>query len=86
DRGVLGWAGGSAAVTAIEPAAEGTAWHRLVDPEAVPGGAVHGVVDQAFRDLMRQLHTALHIVNALVYRDFDGALVTGAQMAEDGIR
>jgi misacylated tRNA(Ala) deacylase len=33
---------------------------------------------------MRELHTDLHIVNALVYQGFDGALVTGVQMNEDG--
>jgi len=30
-----------------------------------------------------QLHTATHIMNALVFQQFDGALVTGAQMNED---
>ena len=33
---------------------------------------------------MRQLHTGTHILNALVFQQFDGALVTGVQMAEDG--
>jgi misacylated tRNA(Ala) deacylase len=33
---------------------------------------------------MRQLHTDTHILNALVFQNFDGALVTGVQMAEDG--
>ena len=33
---------------------------------------------------MRQLHTGTHILNALVFRSFDGALVTGVQMYEDG--
>lgn len=84
DRGLLRWSEGESEVTRIEAAADGSAWHWLADPDAAPDGAVEGVVDRAFRDLMRQLHTALHIVNALVYRDFDGALVTGAQMAADG--
>ena len=34
--------------------------------------------------MMRQLHTDTHILNALVFQSFDGALVTGVQMAEDG--
>jgi misacylated tRNA(Ala) deacylase len=33
---------------------------------------------------MRQLHTGSHVLNALVFQQFDGALVTGVQMAEDG--
>ena len=33
---------------------------------------------------MRQLHTDTHMLNALVFQQFDGALVTGVQMAEDG--
>jgi misacylated tRNA(Ala) deacylase len=32
---------------------------------------------------MRQLHTGTHILNALVFQSFDGALVTGVQMYED---
>ena len=43
-----------------------------------------GVVDAAFRRLMCQLHTDLHIVNALAFQAFDGALVTGAQIGDDG--
>ena len=33
---------------------------------------------------MRQLHTGTHILNAFVFQSFDGALVTGVQMDEDG--
>src|SRR5258708_10404202 len=33
---------------------------------------------------MRQLHTDTHILNAFVFQTFDGALVTGVQMYEDG--
>jgi misacylated tRNA(Ala) deacylase len=47
-------------------------------------GTAKGVVDRSFRDLMCQLHTDLHILNALVFQKFAGALVTGVQMAEDG--
>jgi misacylated tRNA(Ala) deacylase len=41
-------------------------------------------VDPAFRSMMAQLHTDTHILNALVFQAFDGALVTGVQMADDG--
>ena len=41
-------------------------------------------MDAAFRRQMCQLHTDLHIVNALAFQAFDGALVTGAQIGDDG--
>jgi len=45
---------------------------------------VEAVVDAEFRSLMTQLHTDTHILNALVFQHFQGALVTGAQLNEDG--
>jgi misacylated tRNA(Ala) deacylase len=47
-------------------------------------GTVETVVDAEFRSMMEQLHTDTHILNALVFRQFQGALVTGAQLNEDG--
>jgi misacylated tRNA(Ala) deacylase len=47
-------------------------------------GAVEAEVDADFRQMMRELHTDLHILNALVFQAFDGALVTGVQMNADG--
>ena len=58
-------------------------WHVLAEPVLVDG-SVLGVVDAAFRRQMCQLHTDLHIVNALAFQAFDGALVTGAQIGDDG--
>jgi len=69
-------------VTGIE-AADGRFWHRLGDPVEM-AGAVESVVDPGFRSMMTQLHTDTHILNALVFLHFQGALVTGAQMNEDG--
>jgi len=81
DRGHLRWAHGEVAVTGIE--IRGTsAWHLLAEPVA-PEGQVEAVVDESLRRMMRELHTDLHIVNALIYREFDGALVTGVQMNDD---
>ncbi len=82
DRGVLRWAGGEARVTGFEYTA-GKLWH-LLDTQADLNGDVEAAVDPAFRQTMRQLHTGTHILNALVFRSFDGALVTGVQMYEDG--
>lgn len=82
DRGRLQWSGGEVAITGFETDESGI-WHLLGEPILL-AGAVTTQVDRPFRQLMRELHTDLHIVNALVYQGFDGALVTGVQMNEDG--
>jgi misacylated tRNA(Ala) deacylase len=82
DRGALRWQLGEVAVVGFEPTDRGL-WHVLAD-EIEPAGTVQAVVDPGFRQLMRELHTATHILNAYVFRRFDGALVTGAQMRADG--
>lgn len=82
DRGAIRWNGGETRVTGFEYSA-GKIWHLLDRPDEV-AGAVEAVVDAEFRRTMRQLHTDTHILNALVFQAFDGALVTGVQMAEDG--
>lgn len=82
DRGRLIWSGGESEITGIE-ARDGRLWYLLADPVA-PKGAALAKVDPAFRDQMRRLHTGLHIVNALAFRDFEGALVTGAQISDNG--
>jgi misacylated tRNA(Ala) deacylase len=82
DRGTLKWSGGEAAVTGFEIAGS-KVWH-LLDTQADIAGSVEASVDSAFRRTMRQLHTGTHILNAFVFQSFDGALVTGVQMAADG--
>jgi misacylated tRNA(Ala) deacylase len=61
----------------------GAIWIALAGDVEI-SGEVQAQVDPAFRQLMRELHTDLHVLNALVFRDFGGALVTGAQMNDDG--
>jgi len=82
DRGTIAWRDGEVAVTGLQ-AEGGRLWHLLAEPVALDG-TVEARVDADFRFLMQQLHTGLHIVNALAFRHFDGALVTGANMAGDG--
>lgn len=85
DRGTLRWKGRALRVDRIET--EGAnAWHCLAEGEVAPGSGERVVadVDPGFRFLMSQLHTGLHILNALVYQRFEGSLVTGVQMAADG--
>jgi misacylated tRNA(Ala) deacylase len=82
DRGHIHWTGGEVRVERLLVEA-GVLWHVLAEPVLVQG-AVLGRVEPAFRHLMRQLHTDLHVVNALAFQAFDGALVTGAQIGDDG--
>ena len=82
DRGLLEWSGGVATVTGFEPGIEGT-WH-LLDGDAELRGPVRATVEAVFRRLMRAVHTDTHILNAFVFRTFEGALVTGVQIGEDG--
>ena len=82
DRGVVRWSGGEAKVTGFEVSA-GKLWH-LIDAPGEVTGPVEAVVDPDFRSKMRQLHTSSHVLNALVFQQFDGALVTGVQMNDDG--
>jgi misacylated tRNA(Ala) deacylase len=82
DRGVVRWQGGEARVMGFEFTA-GKLWH-LLDSKSEVTGAVEAAVDPDFRRMMRQLHTDTHVLNALVFQSFDGALVTGVQMADDG--
>ncbi len=83
DRGTLAWDGGEVAISGFESEG-GHLWHLLAKPIELPPASAEARVDGPFRHLMRALHTDLHIVNAVVFQDFDGALVTGVQMNEDG--
>jgi len=82
DRGLLRWHDGEVQVTGIESVG-GRHWHLLAHPVEI-SGAVEAAVDPGFRAMMTELHTDTHILNALVFRHFDGALVTGAQLNADG--
>lgn len=82
DRGVIRWGSRQANVTHIQ-ASEGKVWHFL-DTEDVPTGKLLCNIDSTFRMTMCQLHTNLHVLNAVVFQRFEGALVTGVQMAADG--
>ena len=73
--GVLRWQGGETAVVGFESSG-GRLWHLLANPSEVIG-RVEAAASPAFRQLMRELHTDTHILNAFVFQSFNGALVTG---------
>jgi misacylated tRNA(Ala) deacylase len=82
DKGVIRWNGGEIAVRGFEPIG-GKTWILLGEPVEL-SGAVEAAVDPEFRQMMRELHTDTHLLNAFVYQQFNGALVTGVQMNPDG--
>ena len=82
DKGVIRWQGGETPVTGFSEEG-GAVWIEVAGGVEIAGD-VQVAADAVFRQLMRELHTDLHILNALVFRDFDGSLVTGVQMNEDG--
>jgi misacylated tRNA(Ala) deacylase len=81
DRCKIEWSDGELLVSSVKPSDRGI-WH-VFNSTVEPSGTVLVNVDKSFRKLMCELHSVAHIVNAVVYREFD-ALLTGAQLAEDG--
>jgi misacylated tRNA(Ala) deacylase len=81
DRGRVTVDGQTFAVTGVEDI-DGRWWHLHDGPADLRGEAMVAIASD-FRTDMMQLHTALHLVNAFVYRAFEGALVTGVQMGTD---
>ncbi len=82
DRGVLEHAFGNANINGVETVGD-TTWH-LVDRPVGRGERVRVTIDREHRRVIAQLHTVTHILNAFVFREFDGALVTGAKISSDG--
>ena len=82
DRGWLRWSGGEIEVAGFDRIGDDT-WIVLKEPVEIHG-STEATVDPAFRQMMRELHTDTHLLNAFVFQAFDGALVTGVQMNGDG--
>ena len=82
DRGSIGWTGGVAGVTGIE--LDGDVWWHLLDRDVELHGPVDVRVDAEHRHRVAALHTMSHVLNAFVFAEFAGALVTGAQINGDG--
>ncbi len=89
DRGTIDWGTGPVVVTTVEvDPATGQWWHVFDDADLEPqvgtGDEVEIHVDAAHRHRVASLHTVSHVLNALVFDEFAGALVTGAQINGDG--
>jgi misacylated tRNA(Ala) deacylase len=83
DRGRILHRGGEARFAGAS-AGEGGVWLALDGPEPEGDATVLLEADPVFRSLMCELHTAAHIANSVVFQAFGGALLTGAQLGEDG--
>jgi misacylated tRNA(Ala) deacylase len=82
DRGWLRWSGGEAEVAGFERL-DDKIWVLLQRPLDLHG-KVEAVIAPEFRQMQRELHTSSHLLNAFVFQAFDGALVTGVQLNDDG--
>ena len=86
DHGSIDYGGGTLPV--IGSKRDGDALLHLIDPSAqLPkaGAQVRGTVDWERRYALMRMHTALHILCGVVFRDY-GALVTGGNMEPDHAR
>lgn len=83
DIGSIEWSTGAAAVTHVVVEGD-TWWHVLDDEDAQPTGQVRVTIDADHRLRVASLHTTSHVLNAFVFDEFAGALVTGAQINGDG--
>lgn len=83
DVGSIETTTGSFEVTHID--VEGDVWwHVLADDTAELSGEATVRVDAEHRRRVASLHTMSHVLNAFVFEEFEGSLVTGAQINGDG--
>ncbi len=82
DRASIAWTHSEATVRAVRPDERGF-WHDIDDEREIDG-TVRVTIDPAFRRLMCELHTLAHVANSIVFQEFGGALLTGAQISADG--
>lgn len=78
DSGVLEWGGGSVAVVDTFKKA-GAVIHVVDGDPPAPGTQVAARIDWERRHILMRTHTALHVLSAVIWRDF-GAKVTGGNM------
>jgi misacylated tRNA(Ala) deacylase len=86
DVGVLSFDSTRAAVIDARKSGPGVL-HILEPGSPMPdvGAAINGEIDWDRRYALMRMHSALHVLCGLVYRDY-GAMVTGGNMAQDHAR
>jgi len=78
DIGTLEWKGGSVSV-ADTYKRSGEVLHVIEGEPPPPGAEITARIDWERRHTLMRTHTALHVLTAVIYRDF-GAKVTGGNM------
>src|SRR3954463_5278179 len=79
DEGVLLWSGVRTRIAGTRKGDELYLIPAEGDPVPSPGTAVRGALDDERRTSLMRTHSGLHVLTAVVFRDF-GALVTGGNM------
>ena len=82
DTGRLTWAEGAARVTDTFKR-DGVVVHVVDGDVPAVGTVVEASIDWDRRHLLMRTHTALHVLSAVIWRDF-GAKVTGGNMEPGG--
>ncbi|HEX6207742.1 MAG TPA: alanyl-tRNA editing protein [Actinomycetota bacterium] len=84
DTGALRWDGGEVRVVDTVRR-EGRVLHEVEGDAPAPGTAVTATIDWERRHRLMRIHTALHALSGLIWRDYD-AKVTGGNMDEGAAR
>jgi len=84
DTGALRWDGGTVRVSDTHRVA-GVPTHIIEGTPPAVGTAVEAEIDWERRHLLMRTHTALHVLSAIIWRDFD-AKVTGGNMEPGSAR
>jgi len=83
DVGTITSNAGSFSVSHVQPDGDNW-WHVLSDATVELSGDVRVAIDADHRVRVASLHTMSHVLNAFVFDEFEGSLVTGAQINGDG--
>ena len=84
DHGTLQWDGGTARVIDVRKVGQDVL-HTLDGPPPSGGIAVHAALDWERRYALMRAHTATHVLDGVIWRDY-GALVTGSAMQPGSAR
>lgn len=84
DTGALDWDGGSVQISDTFKRS-GTVYHVPVGDPPPVGAEVTARIDWERRHILMRTHTALHVLTAVIWRDF-GAKVTGGNMKPGSAR
>ena len=84
DHGTLQWDGGRARVIDVRKVGQDVL-HTLDGPPPSAGTSVHAALDWERRYALMRAHTATHVLDGVIWRDY-GALVTGSAMEPGSAR